>query len=100
MLYLAIDPGKEKTGTALLDTAGKVMAKSIIPSENIAEFVVTALKDRVIASILIGNTGSGAKIMQKIRSVAGTTEIVVIASTTRLRKQKKCIGWKIRLAAS
>lgn len=60
---LAIDPGREKTGLAILDMVGNVAYHEIVAEENLVAKIDEALVSFEINTIVLGNgTSSKAKI--------------------------------------
>ncbi len=78
MLFLAIDPGKAKTGTAILNNLGEVIHKGIVSSANIKEHVVSVLNQSAISCIVIGSTGSGTLLQKELQAIAGSINTIII----------------------
>lgn len=60
-LFLALDPGREKVGVAVLKYDGSIVFQGVFPREGL-ERALKELKERYVLSeaILGGSTGSGA----------------------------------------
>jgi len=59
---IAIDPGRGKCGLAVLDSAGRVMEKAIVPSTGIAEAVARLLAAHPSATVVLGDRTGAAQI--------------------------------------
>ncbi len=63
--FLAIDPGREKTGMAILQPNGDFIWHAIVPSESIINQVSTCKNEYDFNVIIIGN-GTSSKSKQKL----------------------------------
>lgn len=59
-VILAVDPGREKCGVALL-TPSRVLDHRVLPTSGLVQFVTAALREHAGATAVVGNrTSSGA----------------------------------------
>lgn len=63
--FLAIDPGREKTGIAILNIDGNVLEHKIISSENLIQQIKKLIFDYAINLIVMGN-GTSSKTKYKL----------------------------------
>ena len=60
-LILAIDPGREKCGLAVVTQAGEVVVKAVVPRDRITDEVRRILAAEAVGPIIVGDrTGSKA----------------------------------------
>ena len=78
--YLGIDPGRDKTGLALVDSSGKILAVQITRSRNISEFLPVFLFDKLqvtnfwalrqkLQAVVLGNGTASEEHRQRIEKV-------------------------------
>ncbi len=65
-MILAIDPGKEKCGLAILQNAGQLVYKTIIKRDALESSLKELLKKSPIERIVIGESASGKEIQREI----------------------------------
>lgn len=98
---LAIDPGRNKSGLAVLDFNSKVLYKDIIISEKIRSYLLELFNIYNIKKILIGNGTYSEELIADIKKVAELPiELVDEAYTTveaeeRYRREKDVFWQKI-----
>lgn len=66
--YLGIDPGRSKTGLALVDGAGRILALHIAMTESMAEELASFSSNHEIIAVVMGdgtNSGAIAKVVDK-----------------------------------
>ena len=68
-LYLGIDPGRSKTGLALVDGAGKIVKLHIAESQNIDNEIVEFIKNSCPVHIVLGNGTNSRNIGESIKRV-------------------------------
>jgi RNase H-fold protein (predicted Holliday junction resolvase) len=98
-MIIAIDPGSEKCGFALLDDSGKALEKSIVPPHEISRLI----SKHPASAIIIGDSAAGKKLKNSLSLVATQVNIFLISekhSTLEARKlyweEHKPAGiWKI-----
>jgi RNase H-fold protein (predicted Holliday junction resolvase) len=65
-MILAIDPGKDKCGVAVLDLLGDVHEKRIIPSREILALIPILIKKHGISTLVIGKGGPGKRLAAEL----------------------------------
>lgn len=63
-MIIAIDPGSQKTGAAVVNADGTLVEKEIIPSSALEEWLAEELEHRAIDVIVMGN-GTRHQVMKK-----------------------------------
>ena len=77
-LYLGIDPGRSKTGLALVDGAGKILKLHIADSQNIDKEIVEFIKNSCPVQIVLGNGTNSSNIGEAVQKVLPNVEIAVV----------------------
>lgn len=67
--YLGIDPGRSKTGLALVDGKGKIVSLHIADSQNINNEILEFTKENCPAQIVLGNGTNSRNICEAVRKV-------------------------------
>ena len=77
-LYLGIDPGRSKTGLALVDGTGKILKLHIADSQNIDKEIVEFIQKRCPVQIVLGNGTNSSNIGEVVQKVLPNVEIAVV----------------------
>ena len=77
-LYLGIDPGRSKTGLALVDGAGKILKLHIADSQNIDKEIVEVIQKSCPVQIVLGNGTNSSNIGEAVQRVLPNVEIAVV----------------------
>ena len=77
-LYLGIDPGRSKTGLALVDGAGKILKLHIADSQNIDKEIVEFIQKSCPVQIVLGNGTNSRNISEAMQKVLPNVEIAVV----------------------
>jgi RNase H-fold protein (predicted Holliday junction resolvase) len=77
-LYLGIDPGRSKTGLALVDGAGKIVKLHIAESQNIDNEIVEFIKNSCPVHIVLGNGTNSRNIGESIKRVLPDVMVAVV----------------------
>ena len=77
-LYLGIDPGRSKTGLALVDGAGKILKLHIADSQNIDNEIVEFTKNSCPVQIVLGNGTNSRNIGEVVKKVLPDVSITVV----------------------
>ena len=77
-LYLGIDPGKSKTGLALVDGVGKIAKLHIAESQNIDNEIVEFIKNSCPVQIVLGNGTNSRNICEVVQKVLPDVFITVV----------------------
>ena len=77
-LYLGIDPGRSKTGLALVDGVGKIIKLHIAESQNIDNEIVEFIKNSCPVQIVLGNGTNSRNICEVVQKVLPDILITVV----------------------
>lgn len=77
-LYLGIDPGRSKTGLALVDGAGKIVKLHIAESQNIDNEIVEFIKNSCPVHIVLGNGTNSRNIGESVKRVLPGVMVTVV----------------------
>lgn len=77
-LYLGIDPGRSKTGLALVDGAGKIVKLHIAESQNIDNEIVEFIKNSCPVHIVLGNGTNSRNIGESVKRVLNDVMVAVV----------------------
>ena len=77
-LYLGIDPGRSKTGLALVDGAGKIIKLHIAESQNIDNEIVEFIKNSCPVHIVLGNGTNSRNIGESVKRVLPDVMVTVV----------------------
>ena len=77
-LYLGIDPGRSKTGLALVDGAGKIVKIHIAESQNIDNEIVEFIKNSCPVHIVLGNGTNSRNIGESVKRVLPDVMVAVV----------------------
>ena len=77
-LYLGIDPGRSKTGLALVDSVGKIVKLHIAESQNIDNEIVEFIKNSCPVQIVLGNGTNSRNICEVVQKVLPDVFITVV----------------------
>ena len=77
-LYLGIDPGRSKTGLALVDGVGKIVKLHIAVSQNIDNEIVEFIKNSCPVQIVLGNGTNSRNIYEVVQKVLPDVFITVV----------------------
>ena len=99
--YLGIDPGRSKTGLALVDGKGKIIALHIADSQNINNEILEFTKENCPAQIVLGNGTNSRNIYEVVEKVLPHISVTVVEeahSTEEARalywEENHPQGWK------
>ena len=77
-LYLGIDPGRSKTGLALVNGAGKIVKLHIAESQNLDNEIVEFIKSSCPVHIVLGNGTNSRNIGESIKRVLPDVMVAVV----------------------
>ena len=77
-LYLGIDPGRSKTGLALVNGAGKIVKLHIAESRNIDNEIVEFIKNSCPVQIVLGNGTNSRNIGESVKRVLPDVMVAVV----------------------
>ena len=77
-LYLGVDPGRNKTGLALVNGAGKIVKLHIAESQNIDNEIVEFIKNSCPVHIVLGNGTNSRNIGESVKRVLPDVMVAVV----------------------
>lgn len=76
--YLGVDPGRSKTGLALVDCEGKILSLHIADSQNIHNEILDFVKGNCPARIVLGNGTNSSNIGEVVRNTLPDVKVTVV----------------------
>jgi len=89
-MILAIDPGKDKCGLAVLDRQGSVLEKKVLPREHVLNALPYFVAKYGITSVVVGRSASGKELEREIAKTDLRISLVFVSekySTLEARKR-------------
>ena len=77
-LYLGIDPGRSKTGLALVNGAGKIVKLHIAESQKIDNEIVEFIKNSCPVHIVLGNGTNSRNIGESVKRALPDVMVTVV----------------------
>ena len=100
-MILAVDPGKEKCGIAVLDPGGNVLERKILPRESTVAAVPAYIARYRISTIVVGRGSFGKEMEKELSRLDLRISVVFVSesfSTVEARKrywrENRPKGWK------
>lgn len=78
-MILAIDPGKNKCGLAVLDKAGKILEKSILARQEVAGQIPAYLTKFGISILVVGKSSFGKELEKELSRLDLNASLVFIS---------------------
>ena len=75
-MILAIDPGKDKCGIAIIDGNCQVIEKKVVSSRKIREMVFKFIQKYVITKLVLGNGTTSSKIEKELNVLKVEIKII------------------------
>jgi len=98
---LAIDPGKDKCGLAVVTRAGQVLERRIVATSEIAAVLPEWLQRFAIAQIIVGDSTTSQTMRATLSTLAPSLEVIAIGeknSTLEARdlywRENQPRGWR------
>ena len=92
-LYLGIDPGRSKTGLALVDGAGKIVKLHIAESQNIDNEIVEFIKNSCPVQIVLGNGTNSRNIGEAVQRVLQDV-LVAVVEEAHSTEEARALYWQ------
>ena len=92
-LYLGIDPGRSKTGLALVDGAGKIVKIHIAESQNIDNEIVEFIKSSCPVHIVLGNGTNSRNIGESVKRVLPDV-LVAVVEEAHSTEEARALYWQ------
>ena len=93
-LYLGIDPGRSKTGLALVDADGNIKKLRVAATSDLAAELTQFTRDAELASIVIGNGTNSANVEQIAEKVLFGLPFTVIKEAHSSEEARK-LYWQV-----
>jgi|WetSurMetagenome_2_1015567.scaffolds.fasta_scaffold105473_2 RNase H-fold protein (predicted Holliday junction resolvase) len=98
---LAIDPGKDKCGVAVIDAAQGVIYQAVVPTRELPGLVLPLAREKGISRLILGDRTSTAELLRRLRQAGVTAEIVLVdehrsseEGRRRFFQENPPLGWK------
>jgi RNase H-fold protein (predicted Holliday junction resolvase) len=75
---LAIDPGRDKCGVAVIDADQGVIYQAVVPTRDLPALVLPLVKERGISRLLLGDRTSTAELLRRLRQAGISAEVILI----------------------
>ena len=92
-LYLGVDPGRSKTGLALVDGAGKIVKLHIAESQNIDNEIVEFIKNSCPVHIVLGNGTNSRNIGESVKRVLPDV-MVTVMEEAHSTEEARALYWQ------
>ena len=92
-LYLGIDPGRSKTGLALVDGAGRIIKLHIAESQNIDNEIVEFIKNGCPVHIVLGNGTNSRNIGESVKRVLSYV-LVTVVEEAHSTEEARALYWQ------
>lgn len=92
--YLGIDPGRSKTGLALLDADGNILQLYIAQTCDFAKELRYFVGDRQIAQIIMGN-GTNNKVISKIVQKVFPDVALELVGEAHSTEEARSLYWQV-----
>lgn len=92
-LYLGVDPGRSKTGLALVDGAGKIVKLHIAESQNIDNEIVEFIKNSCPVHIVLGNGTNSRNVGESVKR--GLPDVMVaVVEEAHSTEEARALYWQ------
>lgn len=88
-LYLGIDPGRCKTGLALVDALGCIVKLDIVPTENIQDAIVTFCEGEHLTAVILGDGTNSKNVAEKLQGILPTLPQFFVAEAYSTEEARK-----------
>ena len=92
-LYLGIDPGRSKTGLALVNGAGKIVKLHIAESQNIDNEIVEFIKNSCPVQIVLGNGTNSRNIGESVKRILPDVMVAVVEEA-HSTEESRALYWQ------
>lgn len=88
-MIIAIDPGKEKCGLAVLDYSGYIVEQSILPRTETASRVAACASKYGVSTLVVGQGSFGRQVEKELAKLDLQTNIFFINEKDSTRQARK-----------
>ena len=92
-LYMGIDPGRSKTGLALVDGVGRIAKLHIAESQNIDNEIVDFIKNSCPVQIVLGNGTNSRNICEVVQKVLPDV-LVTVVEEAHSTEEARTLYWQ------
>lgn len=82
MMFMGIDPGRDKCGVAILNSSGEIKFQRVIPTEELDTAIKTLAAEFEIESVILGDGTTHKSAAQKVSAAGLTFQLVDEKHTT------------------
>jgi RNase H-fold protein (predicted Holliday junction resolvase) len=98
---LAIDPGRDKCGVAVIDAAQGVIYQAVVPTREMPALVLPLVREKGISRLILGDRTSTAELLRRLRQAGVTAEIILVdehrsseEGRRRFFQENPPLGWR------
>lgn len=92
---LAVDPGREKNGVAVVSFAGQVFCQSVVETGRLIAYLEELLRQHSITVIVIGNRTGGKKLRRDLLTFdIGKTRAVISVDEDYSTEEGRRLYWR------
>ena len=104
-MYMGIDPGRDKCGVAVLNSAGEIKYQQVVPTEELDSVIKNLATEFEIQSVILGDGTTHKAAAQKVSAVGLSFQLVDEKHTTEEArreywKKNPPKGWRKLLPTS
>ncbi len=104
-MFMGIDPGRDKCGVAVLNSAGEIKFQRVVPTEELDNVIKNLAASMQIQSVILGDGTTHKSAAQKISAAGLTFQLVDEKHTTEEARRLYWIknpprGWRKLLPTS
>jgi RNase H-fold protein (predicted Holliday junction resolvase) len=92
-MILAIDPGKDKCGLAVLDPGGKVQEKKILSREDLVKLLPHYLENFSVSTLVVGQGHFGKELEKELSKSELRADIIFVSEKHSTLEGRK-LYWK------
>lgn len=93
-LYLGIDPGRSKTGLALVDEAGEIIKLRVAVTADLAAEIAEFTKGVSLCRVVMGNGTNSANVAQIAQQVLADLPLTVVKEAHSTEEARK-LYWQV-----
>jgi RNase H-fold protein (predicted Holliday junction resolvase) len=94
-LLLGVDPGKDKTGVALVRENGELVAQTVLPTKQFLAFLADFLKDREMPQRCILGNGTTSETMKKTLVSAYPSLPITVVDEAHSTEEARTLYWQL-----
>jgi len=98
---VAIDPGRDKCGLAVIDAQQGVIYQAVVATRNLPELLLPLVREKGVSRLVLGDRTGTGELIRRLRSAGIEMEIVLVdehRSTEEGRRRffadNPPVGWK------